>query len=291
MRKTMSLMAMIGLVLVSCAEGQYARGGSGGAGGGSGGGGGPDASDESLGPGDSGIGGGGGGNPGGGGYGATGGSGGGGGYGANGGSGGGGSCVPKKSPCDLHPQCGCDPGEACNVKDTAGATVCEDPGSVGQSMACQVINDCLIGSTCVGGGCKAYCGSDTDCPGAGSIAGQCFQVSSSGVPVPGLKVCTEHCQPWDPYSCNYGLGCFPYGPMGTKPGTFACVTAGTSTGACSSGGTCAPGYVCVSGDCLKWCRVGMSDCTGSLTCFPLEDTSGNKGMYWGTVEIGVCDYY
>jgi hypothetical protein len=145
------------------------------------------------------------------------------------------------------------------------------------------------------GGCKDFCEQDSDCP---DPYAQCFQVNYSDTtgtsqPVPHMKVCTDHCQPWAAAStCAAGLSCEPWSALGENPGTALCADTGaTSTLTCSTAlPFCAPGYACLSDNmCYKWCRIGGNDCGGVYTCYGLEDNTGNQGLFVGTTEIGVCD--
>ena len=213
-----------------------------------------------------------------------------GGSGGEGGFGGDPSCVPPVSggECDTFPQCGCEPSQACEVADASGTTYCRAANSVPASYPCNNIEDCVIGTTCVGGGCKYFCNLDTDCEGYGA---QCFQVTGGtpAVPVPQMRVCTDHCEPWNQASCH-GLACYPLSNVGQIPGTFGCVRAGTSYTTCSAADpNCAPGYLCM-GDyqCHKLCRVGGADC--STECIRIQDSdTAAVGQYYETTEIGVCE--
>ncbi|MCL2822461.1 MAG: hypothetical protein FWD57_00550 [Polyangiaceae bacterium] len=282
------------LVCISCAEGATNRVGTGGGPSGQGG---EEPNDP---PNDADSGGGGWGNDGvGGGYGANGGS--GAGWGANGGSGGypggsggggsggGSTCTtPLKPPCDVFPQCGCESGQACDVYDNSGATDCYPSQNKTTQVCDGYLGECVPGATCVEGSCKNFCKQDYDCP--GSNPGQCYQfVTTSGGIIPGLKVCTEHCEPWNAYSCPSGMGCQTFSGLAVKPGTFGCLPAGPSSSKCSDTTLCAAGYACLGTDCYKWCRMNVAgDCSGAQKCYPLEG-GGKQGIYFGTVEIGVCD--
>ncbi|MCL2822464.1 MAG: hypothetical protein FWD57_00565 [Polyangiaceae bacterium] len=284
MRKMCAMTAVFGLVAcVSCGDLPGRSGGEGVGGGGAGASGG-DAGDGDVGNGGSDVGGDGGS---GGGFGGSGGSGGSGandvGGGGSGGSGGGGDCVPKKSPCDKLPQCGCGFGQACYNKDDEDGRICLDAGDVGQSMPCEYRNDCAEGLTCIDGGCKPFCSNDTDCSGAGAIVGQCAGILNS------IGVCVEHCRPWDTNSCSHGLGCVVVRKLGHKPGTSECAAVGTGTGSdsCDWVADCAPGYECVGtpGKCQKYCRIGYdSDCPLYTSCLGFA----GGGLFWEYQEIGSC---
>ncbi|MGZ3416609.1 MAG: hypothetical protein ACXWUG_10315 [Polyangiales bacterium] len=204
---------------------------------------------------------------------------------------GGGTCVKASaagSECGLFPQCGCSGSDNCDVHTTDGKTQCGPSGSAGFNEPCTDFGQCQKGSSCIGGLCRPFCGSDSDCSG-GKCKTATYTPSGSTTPVdvPGLDTCFTSCNPISPSGACGSQGCALL-----DDGTSACVGAGSATtkGACGSDpNACAPGYVCVStGDCYKWCRVGgsASDCSGtSGTCTGFS----TPAMYMG-VEYGVCAY-
>jgi hypothetical protein len=207
---------------------------------------------------------------------------------------GGSTCTPPVSgPCDTFPQCGCASGQSCDVATTSGATACYATQNVAVSSVCTSIGECVAGASCVAGGCKEFCEQDADCP---DQYAECFQTyyedaNGNSQPLPGMKVCTDHCQPWDSVNtCGAGLSCEPWGPLGKNPGTAGCVApVGTSQTTCSETVACAPGYACLTDNkCYEWCRIGGNDCSGIYSCYGLTDGT-NEGLFVGTTETGVCD--
>ena len=193
---------------------------------------------------------------------------------------------PGPGTCDPIAQCGCSAPNACYHSNyTTGETKCASSGSMPVSSACYYLNDCAAGSVCFDGGCKRYCSNDNDCPGLGAV---CFQVANGSTPIPGFKLCTDHCVPWADTTCKGGLGCIPFSEDGKKPGTTSCAWTNTSTTTCTaaSGYACAKGYLCmIDNTCRKMCRRTVpTDCPTGKTCLRV----GVAGMYFENEEIGVC---
>jgi hypothetical protein len=199
---------------------------------------------------------------------------------------GGGTCVPPAAgECTVYPHAGCLSYEGCYVTVPAtGQTECAFSSGYGPGVLCEFLNDCAPGSACVGGACKPYCSQPSNCPAAGA---DCFQVvydpgSGTSQPVPCMKVCTDHCDPANPsVVCGNGVSCDVFSDQGVNPGTSLCYDSGsTNTGACSSASpACAPGWVCLTDNlCHRWCRVGLSDCTGCQAA----------GYYVGSQQYGFC---
>ncbi|MEZ4223130.1 MAG: hypothetical protein R3B13_19460 [Polyangiaceae bacterium] len=273
---------LVSLVMVACAQSESVPGG--------GGLGGSDAGDDAASGGSSGS--------------ATGGSGGffpdaaTGGSSGSGGSGAGPCTAPVSGPCDTFPQCGCNPGERCDVGSTTGETICVADGTVDPFKACSSGSACKVGASCVGNVCKPFCEKSTDCSGGG----KCIQVLSDaggqGTPIPGFKVCTASCSLVNPVAiCGTKAGCYP--DTETPTGTD-CAPAGVGAGADMCTGSdgkanptaCAPGFGCVPGssasnwDCRKWCRVGFSnDCPGGAAC---SGFAPPNALFIDAIEYGVC---
>lgn len=205
------------------------------------------------------------------------------------------SCLPPttQSACDTAPQCGCEPGQKCDVTDLdTGKATCVDDGTVQPYHSCNpFLARCKVGSACLGGACKPYCESDADCAGANS---KCKQVelykNGTSTLVPGMFTCTAGCDPVSPgLVCGSGLTCSFAGT-----GTTDCYSSGTGVGAgaCNqnSGLACAPGYTCINTtqqtggySCLKWCRLTANDCSNGFVC---KDLTSKPVL--GGVEYGAC---
>ena len=200
-----------------------------------------------------------------------------------GGAGGDPNCIPLGGPgmgtCNpMPPSCGCQPGQACDIA-TDGIAACYPSNYIPPSTSCEGLGVCEPGYTCIAG-CKKFCKQSSDCPVPGAA---CIPVEShSGGFVPGMKICLDHCQPWDVSSCYGGLIC----TLNTQYNDFMCYPGGNSKASCQHTGQCAPAHVCLapegssSGTCYKWCRSN-GDCAGK-SCTNMGIAS------WGSTSLGVC---
>jgi hypothetical protein len=213
--------------------------------------------------------------------------------GAGGGTGGG-PCTPPVAGglCDTFPQCGCPNGQACDVVTVAGITQCVVAGNVPPYNACDGTNTkCQAGYACVGGACKSFCDTPATCNGS-----DCLQVTydnaGTPTPIPGMKICSKQCALENPgAACGPTLGCFI---SDQAAGKTDCATGGLGIGAvnCTAvpatpSSTCAPAYVCLtSGECRKWCRVGVAgDCAAGKSCTAF---AAPNQIFIGPTEYGVC---
>ncbi len=211
-----------------------------------------------------------------------------------------GSTCPT-TPCDLHAQCGCGAGQACDIdfSDLDG-TACRGVATAGdENDTCTAINQCAVGHVCLGDGtnssCAEYCDADADC---NAPRGQCvIQLNNaSSQPIPGAVVCSSNCNP--------ATTANPLCPTGWTCDLFSATFGGTDhdivdcrvTGArqldqtCSATMACAAGLTCTntgtSSICLKVCtRPAGTECAtvSGSTC-----TSFNPTFVVGGSEYGVC---
>lgn len=221
-----------------------------------------------------------------GGDGGAGGAGGSGGGGGSGGSGGGGTCEPPNGgACDPVAQCGCNSGQNCDFISLNGNTACIQSGSVATYGACTTSTQCQPGNSCVGGLCRPFCESESDCPGPGRTCDQVVAGSEQD-PIPGFHVCSAHCDPMNPVgTCGTGATCLAFG--GTD--RTECFVAGPTAvgGACAGNlpDECEPGLICAGTQgaqptCRRWCRLGQNDCQ---SCTPFTTK-----VFVNGIEYGVC---
>jgi len=97
-----------------------------------------------------------------------------------------GECYPSCDPLEQD----CPDEDACFPAPSMDAFICAAPGEVGDGQACEYINSCMMGLTCVDGS------------------------SLPGSPSPGG--CTPYCSVSAP-DCAVGLECAPYFPEGEEP--------------------------------------------------------------------------
>jgi hypothetical protein len=192
-----------------------------------------------------------------------------------------------QTPCDLYPQCGCNAaaGEVCDLDfsmlSAEGITECRSvtvPGT--EASTCTVSTGCAGGHVCVGGRCRRYCDTDTDCPGDGGICLVQLTVGTPPVDIGGAITCTTMCDPiltanngcpptWACHVYNYMMSgitdCEPDGGGGDgatcatssdcSPG-LDCVTIGMNM-------TCEPTCVCPNGNCAQGtCPPNTGTCGG-----------------------------
>jgi len=203
--------------------------------------------------------------------------------------------------CDFWPQCGCQAGQKCTL-DSADAHACLTAGTTPHSQPCSSDTDCAEGTICVGTSaqdlrCHQFCVADGDCPGAGG-GGVCIitLVDTNQQEIPGATLCTTDCDPssTSPVGCPVGWAChlqYVDADQNDIPDFFFTDCAddagtGTGVGECDNVTQfCAPGYFCYTtwGDCIRTCRMGMSDCPGGTTCLGFVDAA-----IVGTTEYGYC---
>jgi hypothetical protein len=234
-----------------------------------------------------------------------------------GGDGVGGACAGE--PCDLYEQCGCDPGQACDLDGAelaTGGTICRAVSSPGQTQSnCSSEDQCAAGYSCLGnpGQCRKVCDEDGDC-GAGHCVVRVVFENDQGEfeDVPDARACSKPCTagvaegngcPADPV-----MGCrvYSYDPDGAADSgdefdDTDCTAAGTGGDAadCSAGGDddCLPGFGCYvitytddtqQYECRQICVVSIDgvEQTGQCavgTCNGFADPSTV-----GDTEYGVC---
>jgi large repetitive protein len=194
----------------------------------------------------------------------------------------------------VNPQTGCAANQACDLVDDDGNTGCRAVTTQGTSNNhCELETECAAGYVCLGDPavandtqCRRYCDVDSDCNGDGS---RCLiQIGdANGDPIPGVDVCTNHCEPVTQAGCPSGQGCLPY-EDGAQDFTD-CTLVGTKLdgATCSVAEECRPGSLCVDdtatlSHCRRMCEVGLT-CPSGGTCTGFVDPVDLSG-----VEVGVC---
>jgi hypothetical protein len=203
----------------------------------------------------------------------------------------------KKGTCEYLPgkECGCMmPGEKCAVEVlSTGESNCIPISLAAKPKwsGCQTDADCAKGTWCDHRNrvCEPICITLDDCdPGQ-----QCIEVLKDGTttPVPGLRVCTSHCDPINPDPpCGAGLTCiYNFGVKDSECAKTGGVPEGSS---CDASNSCDPGLICVGIDpsytCELWCSPADSldhpVCpNGRPYCKPFNPTVVFEG-----VSYGVC---
>ena len=201
--------------------------------------------------------------------------------------------------CDLWPQCGCQPGEAC-IHLQEGGRSCVDAGSSGHGEECSGDgSDCGAGMLCTGYGdeppyCLQYCRNDDDCSsrGQGSLCELQLQ-DELGHEL--ARACSIDCDPTSSTpACAEGIHCVIFVTEDTGELFTHCVGAsgsGEAGAVCepSNGAAdCQPGLFCADAgegyECIRRCTMPEGlECSADHICrsFP-------EPVIIGTTEYGYC---
>jgi hypothetical protein len=208
-----------------------------------------------------------------------------------------GSC--SESPCRLvSPQCGCPTGQACTV--SGGARLCAAAGTGATGATCGAGTlGCSAGNACVGLGagttaaaCERFCATDADCSGAGALCILRLN-DTTGMPIPGVTLCTLSCNPLTGTSCPTGSTCRVFvESMGSGRYLTHCegpVGSGTQGFPCVDDGDCTTGYACLDAgfgnECTRWCNLATgSGCPFGTICQDVFTVP----VTIGTTNYGVC---
>jgi hypothetical protein len=211
---------------------------------------------------------------------------------------GGGSCNiihDGGGTCEYLPgaACGCEGQDKCSVVDEAtGRSQCTRAGPLVQFNKCGSDNDCAAGTWCdkVSSVCAKICQNIDDC----DNGGQCIRaIMSMGAPIPGLKICTSHCEPISAAPCGENVSCV-YRRDVTEFDCLGSEKVKEGVG-CEFASDCDKGLVCATPspmnpfNCARWCKpVGTSapdnNCPFNANfCLAF----GVLAEYEGT-EYGIC---
>lgn len=201
----------------------------------------------------------------------------------------------KKGMCEYLPnkECGCtDPGEKCAVGDqSTGESICTPVSMMAKPKwsGCQTDSDCAKGTWCDHRNhvCEPICITVDDC----EPDQQCIPVIQDGstTEIPGLRVCTSHCNPIDPEPpCSLGLTCV----YNFDVQDFECVRGNKvpQSSPCNAPDDCGPGLICVgkapSYTCERWCSPANTpnspDCVAPRpNCKAFNPTVIRDGVTYG----------
>jgi hypothetical protein len=188
--------------------------------------------------------------------------------------------------------CGCGGFKKCSVvDDTTGASDCVTVGAnpLPAWAKCNGDADCQGGTWCDyrNKTCKTICNGAGDCP----KGAQCISAKQmDGVTdIPGLKVCTAHCDPEAASPCGANVTCEYDLPI-TEFDCFASnnLMAGVN---CTVSAECAAGLVCVkivnTSQCYPWChpvdnlKKNLKCPAANAYCDPLQVKATYNGIDYG----------
>jgi hypothetical protein len=203
----------------------------------------------------------------------------------------------KKGTCEYLPkkECGCmNADEKCAVDDPAtGESNCVPMSVMAKPKwsGCQTDSDCARGTWCDHRNhvCEPICTTVDDC----EANQQCIPVLQDGsaAEIPGLRVCTSHCNPIVPEPpCSLGLTCV----YNFDVQDFECVRGNKvpQSSPCDAPDDCDPGLICVgkspSYTCERWCSPANT--TNSPGCAaPRPNCKAfNPTVIRDGVTYGVC---
>lgn len=206
-------------------------------------------------------------------------------------------CSCKKdegAECNLVAQCGCQKGKSCEFSDKTKKATCvaRPPDGVEEGGLCADDLSCKAGRTCtfnaLGGSCKKYCDTSTDCSNEGD---ECRQVTDGkGQDVPGFKICAISCSEARPCpesnSClktETGSFCFPYIPE--IPGAECNLTF-------QMGCDFMSGVACrldqSGSEISASCQAHMGQLPAGSACTSDTDCEADAACHWGTCR-SFCD--
>ena len=176
------------------------------------------------------------------------------------------------------------------VKDTTGALGCVPLASppLARFDACSDDKSCPAGTWCnlLTAVCSPFCTSSATCG-----EGACIPaVDGNDTPIPGVKVCTAHCDPVQATPCGTGATC-TYDP---NDGQFDCAMSGFAPEgmSCQQASDCGRGLGCAvdaanQGSCLAWCEPTdtFAGICGGLYC---NSFSNSSSITYDGTTYGYC---
>lgn len=196
-------------------------------------------------------------------------------------------------PCDLHDQCGCGEGEACDIDlDDNELNTCREvtaSGSHADSCEEDGRTGCRPGFVCIASEpsfCRSYCEANADCPGEG---GHCIR----SVGGRGDNQCTFHCNAAEEGGggrCPDGReACQFYRQDENADWYTDCYEPGTGGHAatCENDLDCRAAHRCLifgeDRECREICVIGEGGCAEGRNCCPHPSEPRI-----GTREYGIC---
>lgn len=200
---------------------------------------------------------------------------------------------PGGGTCEYQPgfECGCEAGLKCSVDNLAnGHTKC-----IPLTTATPDYNKCFSDGACAAGSwcdpdkgvCKPICGTCAD-------GGVCMPALYQGGTkiIPGLQVCTAHCDPESASPCGPGVTC-AYNTLTSELDCY--VSKNVNEGQpCDAQADCKAGFVCVGSAgnevCKQWCHPIDSNFPGG-GC-PIQEPycdPVNIDVTYNGEQYGVCN--
>jgi len=194
---------------------------------------------------------------------------------------------PPPDPCGgAFVRDACGPDQKCTLKSPnlgiSGGVECGPSGSTPAWHACEIDADCADGAWCdrYSSACKPWCANFTEC----SEDASCSSARRlDGTPLPGVTVCTAHCNLELDTVCGPGLNCV-IEDLRAPEGD--CVKAGDVAAGCY----CDPTKACIrglrrddaDGVCKEWCIFGQpATCGGGSGC-------GSTIVTYGGTNFALC---
>jgi len=184
----------------------------------------------------------------------------------------------------------CGPSGRCTIVDENVGTLSCVPlaaAPLTRYAACPSDQDCPAGTWCDQRTrtCAPFCTKASDCSPGSCVSAR----NSSQQAIPGLTVCTAHCDPEVATPCGAGATC-AYDLMALD---FDCFVAGNGGegASCASASECQIGLVCVGNGTTNYCRLWCHDAgTFGDTCNLSQSCKGfSTPLVYNGVPYGYCN--